>query len=341
MIAGIAEQRALALIGRAKWTNEEEVMQIFGALVAALTVCVVSIGAYVGILEYLSKRPSVSVKVADAAVVLPKPDIGKVPDQLYRIEQEHAGYTGLEIIRLLKFLEDRSDDEQSDIGGPLEEKIDDAIQSIKEQNKYNELVEVGDRLQSIKERVNQLGSRDLQKEIQQLHEEHVEVVGNHLGNLVELIGKRRNPNHEQVDALLTDATQAYSSSCANIEQVVSDLEDIKNDLNVPEDDKKERSRLQVEVIIENRSRIDNSIRRKAKIAIYHGELERPKLFQLDLIGGRKMPSNSVIDRVFQSRAVGKEDEKNERRHHHEHDGRRARVPVRDSDHGHAWRNLVQ
>ena len=258
----------------------------------------VAIGAYVGLSDYWSKQPSISLKIVDVTVIPSRPNSADVLHRLREVERKYIDYTGFDVLPLL----DSIDEGAGDISHDFADQLDAAIESIKARSDYDGLIL---ELRSIQDDLVQLSDERRDERLEQLEAKYRAITQLHILSLIDSIKSDPDLSQRQISEALSEASFAFAHGRDQVALALVDLEDIKS--KVTAEDIGKRSRLQVDVVIENRSRIDNAVRRKAVMSVSSRAV--PRLFELDLLDDNNVPHSSMVNRRFQSRHAESEDEK--------------------------------
>lgn len=274
--------------------------QVVGAVAAAVSTAMVAIGAYVGLSDYWSKQPSISLKIVDVTVIPSRPNSADVLHRLREVERKYIDYTGFDVLPLLDLI----DEGAGDISHDFADQLDAAIESIKARSDYDGLIL---ELRSIQDDLNlvQLSDERRDERLEQLEAKYRAITQLHILSLIDSIKSNPDLSQRQISEALSEASLAFAHGRDQVALALVDLEDIKS--KVTAEDIGKRSRLQVDVVIENRSRIDNAVRRKAVMSVSSRTV--PRLFELDLLDDNNVPHSSMVNRRFQSRHAESEDEK--------------------------------
>ncbi len=261
-------------------------------------IVVASIGGYVGLSEYWSAQPSVSVQLVDVAFVPPKPiPPTTIEDRLGRIESTYRAHTGDKITSLLAQSGNIRDE---DMRSSFAEELTVAIGFFEEEKKK----EVDTLVLELKEVLDDLPKLDRETllirlgEVETKHEKVTGLLVIYLMSTVERQSDVEFNSHDQ-DALLKELVETYQGYSLVFEDLVSDLRELREDVNPTEGKKKNEGRLRVDVAVVNRSRYDNTLVTEAMIAV--GRDENVHAIDLDISGDGKLTKYSMAQVVFHSR----------------------------------------
>ena len=271
------------------------------AVIGIASVAMVSIGTCVGLLDYLSTRPSVSVHVDDVHAVLPKVNFEKVFGSLEKMEEARGSSLDPWSAGLIAHLKN-------------ERSFDDLVRGLDElrftfERRQDQLPKLIGDLESLRDDIGQIGNSALVEKLKQLENKYVDISGNYLNHLIHRM--KDSPPETDSQQVIYDLRRAILTFKAGYgdriyENVISDLNDIVGGLKDAEKDR----RLQVVVTIENRSQIDNALKKKAIMSVGSGTSRT--LYYLDLVekeegGAQEMPHSSVVRRVFELQSASGSD----------------------------------
>lgn len=278
-------------------------VSVWLVLLTAIGTGIASIGGYVGLSDYLSARPSVFLNVVDVAVVPRKaPELASLLDRLELIEQRHKEYTGIDIIGLIREFQDRKcGPGATDALDLFSGKLTDVIDIFRE--KRSDLESLVSGLDSLVDNLLgiETGGAKLIEKLEDLEMRYASVTGDSILSLIDDLEQQSDTGFDtdQQKEKLTALAGTFSDIFSNMRDLISDLQWIKDDAEMKEDEKESGSHLQVEVIVENRSRYKSDIYRKAVIAVSHDN--NVQYFELDLSGEGQLGAYSLERKTFQSR----------------------------------------
>ena len=258
------------------------------AAIGVVSAVMVSIGAYIGLLDYWSKRPSVSVHIDNVGAVLPQPD--EISLELQEMPNKYSDDLDIWALGLLRSLKD----ERSFDG--LRKGLSELLTTF--ERRGVQLTNLISDLGELRLSVGQIDDLTLNKKLVELENKYVDVSDLHL------IGLRARVSVEtdvqQIDDEFGEVISAYGNR--QIDSIISDLKDIEIRL----ENEKKRGQLQVTVTIENRSQIDNSLKRNAIMSVSVGTTRRS--FDLQLLEESGVPHSSVVRKSLQSRPGSRMDD---------------------------------
>ena len=282
----------------------------------------------------MSSWPWLVVNVAEVTVVPGKPSWPEsLRGKLTLIENGHRVYTGLEIVHLLDLLNlldelldllnlpstpreksDEPDVKTKELKGQFLNSLTDAIDTFEKLEKRNsDFKDLAERLQSVADKVDRsdFGWEALVEELNKLEHKYKDITGDHIRNLVNDL-KQQSDAGSEVDqkSRLSDLVTTFKNAPSNVQSIISKLKDAKKDVENAKDDEIKENRLQVEVTVENLSRHDNAVARKAMIAVSDDNDDKNvQYFELDisLSNDHKLTGYSMANKVFLSRPAHKMD----------------------------------
>lgn len=292
---------------------------IYIGIVAAIGAAAGSIGSVVALSQYWADKPSVSARVIDVSVFEPKyhPEPryrwAEISLELLSIEQTYPHVTEDKVIRLKATADSFRGDTSEGRGGDDQQDRDNFSNQLSDAIRHYESRR--SKVDQLREAIDDIGSElsaeQLARKLDEIESEYAVVTRLSVIELATSIRDRSANDWDEQHVLesLGNLSRTYRGIGDDMDSVVSRLESLRSVLSDSSDDPskdRDRRRLEVSVVVSNRSRSDNEIVEKALLRMSSEEDGRTADFPIELQSeDGKLDAYSITRLSFQTQPAEK------------------------------------